>query len=124
MYTLAIRRSFIAQRLPAAGGREGGLRSHHYLAEFMLEGEGLDSNGYLVDFEDLGVQVEAVIDAFRDQTLDEIDAFAGLHPSIELFSRILCQRLDDLLYAPNVAAISIKLWEDEQAWAAYDLERA
>lgn len=126
MYTLAIRRQFIAQRLLAAvpAESEGNLRSHHYVAEFMIEGEDLDRNGYLVDFEDLQVQIDAVIDAFRDQTLDEHPAFDGLGPSIEQFSHVLCERLDDLLYAPNIAAISVKLWQDEVAWAAYDLERA
>jgi hypothetical protein len=28
-----------------------------------------------------------------------------------------------MLYAPNITAISVKLWEDAAAWVMYDLDR-
>ena len=78
----------------------------------------------LVDFEELGAQFEGVIEGFRDQTLSELADFEGLNPSIENFCRILCEKIDEALYAPNVVVVSMKLWEEDTAWVAYDLERA
>ena len=86
----------------------------------MLEGEELDSHGFLLDIEDLKIQVDELITSFKDKTLNELPAFEDLNPSLEHFSRILCEQLDDALYAPNITAVSVKLWEDDIAWAAYD----
>lgn len=124
MYTLAIQREFIAQHYHIdEWDDQKKLKSFRYKAELMIEGDELDHQGYLVDFEELGVQFEGVIDDFRDKTLSEVSDFDGLNPSVEHFCRILCEKMDDALYAPNVTAISMKLWEDDGVWVAYDLER-
>ncbi len=125
MYTLSIQREFIAQHFLIGGdlGKESELHSHNYKAELMVEGEELDQHGYLIDIIDLGVQLEGVIDEFRDKSLNELDEFEGMNSSVEHFARVLCEKIDDALYAPNIQAISIKLWENDIAWVAYDLER-
>lgn len=125
MYTLSIHRHFIAQHFLTVpdSGPENELHSHHYRVELMVEGEELDSNGYLIDILDLQAQFDALLADFRDKTLNELPAFAGLNPSIEHFSRILCEQMDEKLYAPNITAISIKLFEDDVAWVMYDLDR-
>ena len=125
MYTLAIFADFIAQHHLTVenAGPENELHSHHYRVEVMLECEELDSNGYVLDIDDLKVQLEGVIATYRDQTLNDLDSFSGLNPSLEHFTRIFCESLDEALYAPNLTAISVKLWEDDVAWIAYDLER-
>jgi 6-pyruvoyltetrahydropterin/6-carboxytetrahydropterin synthase len=124
MYTLAIQRDFIAQHYHNDEWHDTKyLRSFHYKAELSIDAEELDGQGYIVDFDELGAQFEGVIDAYRDKTLSELPDFEGLNPSIENFSRILCEKMDEALYAPNVIVISIKLWEDDTAWVAYDLER-
>ncbi len=125
MYTLSIQREFIAQHFLIGGdlGKENEPHSHNYKAELMVEGEELDQHGYLIDIIDLGVQLESVIDEFRDKSLNELDEFEGMNPSVEHFARVLCEKIDEALYAPNIQAISIKLWENDIAWVAYDLER-
>lgn len=125
MYTLSLQRNFIAQHLLTVedAGPENELHSHHYRIELMIEGEELDDNGYLIDIIDLNTQFDTLIDRFRDKTLNDLPEFAGLNPSIEHFSRILCEQMDESLYAPNISAISIKLWEDAVAWVMYDLDR-
>lgn len=125
MYALSIQRDFIARHYLTVedAGTENEPHSHHYKAELLVEGEELDSQGYVVDIEDLGAQFDGLIDEYRDKVLNDLDAFEELNPSIEHFSRILCEEMDERLYAPNVTAISIKLWENDSAWVAYDLER-
>ena len=48
--------------------------------------------------------------------------FAGINPSIEHFARIVCQALSERIKAPNLEAITVRMWESEQAWAAYRQE--
>jgi len=125
MYTISIQRDFIAQHYLVGGdwGVENELHSHHYKVEVMLEGEDLDQHGYLIDLIDVETQLDAMIARYRDKTLNDLPPLEGVNPSVERFCRLLCEELNEALYAPNITAISIKLWENTIAWAAYDLER-
>jgi 6-pyruvoyltetrahydropterin/6-carboxytetrahydropterin synthase len=125
MYTLAIQRDFIAQHFlfGADWGAENELHAHHYRIEVLLEGNRLDQHGYLVDIVALEESVEALVARYKNQILNEQPAFAGLNPSIEHFSRILCQAIDQDLVADNICAVTLKVWENEIAWAAFRQER-
>lgn len=125
MYTISIQRDFIAQHYLVGGdwGAENELHSHHYKIEVMLEGEDLDQHGYLLDLHDVESELDALIARYRDKTLNDLPPLEGMNPSIERFCRLLCEELNEALYAPNITAISIKLWENAIAWAAYDLDR-
>jgi 6-pyruvoyltetrahydropterin/6-carboxytetrahydropterin synthase len=125
MYSLAIKRDFIAQHYLVGGdwGAENQLHSHHYVLELQLEGDTLDQHGYLVDILDLEKAVQSLVDRYRDRTLNDLLEFAGLNPSIEHFSRILCQTLSAHLRADNIRTVSVRLWENEIAWTSYRLVR-
>ena len=122
MYTLEVRRDFVAQHYLIGGdfGPENDLHSHHYLLELHLRGEELDSLGYLVDI----TEVERVLDEnvayFRDHTLNDLSEFAGLNPSIEHFSRILWERFRDQLPLERLSGMRVELWENEIARAGYE----
>jgi 6-pyruvoyltetrahydropterin/6-carboxytetrahydropterin synthase len=51
--------------------------------------------------------------------LNELPDFSGLNPSIEHFSRIICEALADRIKASNLNAMLVKIWENEIAWAAF-----
>jgi len=123
MYTVAVKQDFIAQHYLIGGdwGAENEKHSHHYQVELQLESATLDQHGFLVDIVAIEAALEALIARYRDQTLNDLAEFAGLNPSLEHFSRILCQALAAHLKHENLNSISIKLWEDEIAWAAYRL---
>jgi 6-pyruvoyltetrahydropterin/6-carboxytetrahydropterin synthase len=55
--------------------------------------------------------------------LNDFPEFAGLNPSLEHFARILCTALDERVKASNLSAIQVVLWEHENAWASYRVER-
>jgi 6-pyruvoyltetrahydropterin/6-carboxytetrahydropterin synthase len=125
MYTVAVKREFIAQHYLIGGdwGPENEPHSHHYQVELQLEGRILDRHGYLVDIVEIEANLDGLVDHYRDRTLNDLPQFEGLNPSIEHFSRILCQALAAHVEAPNIGAVTIKLWENEIAWAAYRIER-
>jgi 6-pyruvoyltetrahydropterin/6-carboxytetrahydropterin synthase len=126
MYTVAVKRNFIAQHYLIGGdwGAENHLHSHHYVLELQLEGAELDQHGYLVDIVDIETHLETLVAEYRDQTLNDLPAFEGLNPSIEHFSRILCQELDHRIQAVNIRTLTVVLWENEIAWASYRHERS
>lgn len=125
MYTVAVTRDFVAQHYLIGGdwGAENQRHSHHYRLELQLEGAELDQHGYLVDIVDIENNLDALVASYRDRTLNDLPEFAGLNPSIEHFSRICCTTLAAAIQASNLAAVTVKLWENEIAWASYRLAR-
>lgn len=125
MYTLAVRREFIARHFLIGGdwGLENFPNSHHYILELQLEGAELDRHGYLVDIVDVEKHLDAVVGYFKEQMLNEKPEFAGLNPSIEHFARILSTTLSERIKAKNIITIKVVLWENVSAWAAYQVVR-
>jgi 6-pyruvoyltetrahydropterin/6-carboxytetrahydropterin synthase len=125
MYTLAVRRDFIAQHALVGGdwGAENQPHSHHYILEYRLEGAQLDGHGFLVDIVAVEAALAGLVDRYRDHLLNDFPEFSGLNPSLEHFSRILCEALNKSLQAGNINAIEVVLWEHESAWASHRLDR-
>jgi len=124
MYTVAVRRNFVAQHYLVGGdwGEENSPHSHHYQVEVALSGRRLDEHGYLVDIVDIETQLDALVASYRDRTLNDLPEFAGLNPSIEHFARIFCRQLQARLPTGLVEAIRVTIWETGIAWAAYQTE--
>ena len=125
MYTLGVKRDFIARHFLIGGdwGPENDPNSHHYVLELQMEGKDLDRHGYLVDIVDVEKHLDEIVSYYKDQMLNDKAEFAGLNPSIEHFSRILATSLSDRIKADNISAIKVVLWENESAWAAYEITR-
>jgi 6-pyruvoyltetrahydropterin/6-carboxytetrahydropterin synthase len=123
MYTVAVKRDFIAQHFLIGGdwGAENVKHSHHYVLEVQLEGTRLDRHGYLVDIVDIEQQLDGLVAVYKDQTLNDMPAFEGLNPSIEHFARIACEHLTARIKADTLSFVTVKLWENDIAWASYRL---
>jgi 6-pyruvoyltetrahydropterin/6-carboxytetrahydropterin synthase len=125
MYELGIKRDFIARHFLVGGdwGPENFPNSHHYVLELQLEGSELDQHGYLVDIVEVDKNLDEIVNYYKEQMLNEKPEFAGLNPSIENFARILATSLSERIKAENISEIKVVLWENESAWAAYELKR-
>lgn len=125
MYKLGVKRDFIARHFLIGGdwGPENFPNSHHYVLELQLEGKELDQHGYLVDIVDVNNHLDEIVNYYKEQMLNDKPEFAGLNPSIEHFARILATSLNKRIQAANITALKIVLWENESAWAAYELKR-
>ena len=124
MYTVAVKRDFVAQHYLIGGdwGPENHLHSHHYVVEVQLHGETIDPHGYLVDIVDIEKSLDALVGEYRDKTLNELPTFKDLNPSIEHFSRLFCEQLVARLHAETLSSVSVQIWENEIAWARFHLE--
>jgi 6-pyruvoyltetrahydropterin/6-carboxytetrahydropterin synthase len=67
--------------------------------------------------------LDEIVNYYKEQMLNEKPEFAGLNPSIENFARILATSLSERIKAKNISEIKVVLWENESAWAAYELKR-
>jgi len=124
MYTLALRKKFIARHHNSeASNEQRPTRSHLYTIELMLEAEDLDSEGYLLDLDELETELDAILALYRDKELNALPAFADARPTVEHFVQVLGDAMNESLYAPQLTAISVRLWRDESVWAMYDIEK-
>lgn len=125
MYTLAVRRNFIARHFLIGGdwGAENFPNSHHYILELQLEGSELDQYGYLIDIINVEKHLDDVVNYYREQMLNEKAEFAGLNPSLEHFSQIIATTLNEKIKAKNISTLKVVLWEHENAWAAFTVNR-
>jgi 6-pyruvoyltetrahydropterin/6-carboxytetrahydropterin synthase len=121
MYVIAVKRDFDAQHYLIGGdwGAENELHTHQYRVEVQLQGATLDQHGYLVDIVDIEDHLDSLVERYRGKTLNDQPQFVGLNPSIENFTRIFCQQLVSSFETANLSRISVKIWENEIAWALY-----
>jgi 6-pyruvoyltetrahydropterin/6-carboxytetrahydropterin synthase len=125
MYRLALQRDFFAQHFVEGGdyGIENDRHSHHWVLELELQGEELNREGFLMDINDLDDNLDQRVSFFEEQTLNELSIFEGVNPSPENFARILCEELANEITADNINKITVKLWQDDSTWTAYEIER-
>jgi 6-pyruvoyltetrahydropterin/6-carboxytetrahydropterin synthase len=125
MYTLAVRRDFIAQHALIGGnwGAENLPHSHHYVLELQMEGDTLDRHGFLVDILEVERALADLLSVYRDHLLNDLSEFSALNPSLENFCRIVCISLNQGIQENNIKAVKVILWENETAWASYRIDR-
>lgn len=124
LYTLAVKRDFIAQHLLSGGdwGRENEMHSHQYRVEIRLEGNELNANGFVVDRMLIEERLEETIALYRDMTLNRMPEFGELNPSIENFARIFCYAFLDGLDVSNLTSITVRMWENDEIWTSFRRE--
>jgi 6-pyruvoyltetrahydropterin/6-carboxytetrahydropterin synthase len=83
LYTLAVRRNFIARHFLIGGdwGPENDPNSHQYTIELRLKGQELDQHGYLCDIVEVEKHLDGVVTYYKEQMLNDKPEFAGLNPS-------------------------------------------
>ncbi len=121
MYQLSVREEFVAQHFLTVPdcGPENIKHSHVYALELHLSGNRLNEHGYLVDIDVVKREMGAIIDRYKDQTLNDKPEFKGLNPSIEHFSRIVGDRLKNALPSKGLSSLTVRIWEDRHCWASY-----
>ena len=124
MYILAVKKDFIARHFLIGGdwGMENQEHSHHYQLEVQIEGKDLDKHGYLVDIVTVKSYLEKLISHYRDRLLNDLPEFAGLNPSIENLARFSYQALKNSIQETGGKMLKITVWEDDEAWIAYQEE--
>lgn len=121
MYQLTVTDDFVAQHYLTVPncGPENEWHSHHFEVEVQMEGGKLNEHGYLIDIVKVEEALDALVDRYRDATLNDLPEFEGLNPSVEHFSRIFCNSMQDRLPTESLDGLTVRIWEDEDAWASF-----
>ncbi|MEW6335678.1 MAG: 6-carboxytetrahydropterin synthase [Thermodesulfobacteriota bacterium] len=118
-FTVAVKRRFIARHYLIGGdwGDENDVHSHEYGVEVSLEGTQLNEHGYVADIAEIGARVDGIIAGVKEKTLNDLDEFSGLNPSVERLAALFCRSLLTKI-APGISAVRVRVFEDDGAWAA------
>ena len=121
MYSLGMKRTFSARHFLIGGdwGDENREHSHQYTVELILEAKQLDRHGFLVDIVEVEHHFDEIIALFHGKTLNSLDAFKEINPSIERLATVMhalfCERLSRF----QLEALTVTIWEDEIAWTSF-----
>jgi 6-pyruvoyltetrahydropterin/6-carboxytetrahydropterin synthase len=124
-FEVGVLADFVAQHYLVGSdfGPEGSLHSHHYRVELVVSGAELDRHGFLVDIVRLRAELDELLGRFRDRTLNELPEFSGLNPGVEVVARAMAMSLDRALASERMSSLTLKLWENDTAWASYRVVR-
>jgi 6-pyruvoyltetrahydropterin/6-carboxytetrahydropterin synthase len=122
VYATTVQTDFVAQHYLTVPdpGPEGKPHSHHYEVELEFRGPALNEYDYLVDIDDAEAALTALADRYRDQLLNDMPEFASYNPSVERFARVIFDRVTDAVSDDTISELTVTVWEDDQAAAAYD----
>ena len=121
-YELTVTREFIAQHyltVPDPEPPEGDVHSHRFTVEVEFAADSLGEYGYLVDITEVEALLDDVEGRYRDTLLNDLPEFEGLNPSVEHFARIVCDRFCEELSDGNPDGVTVRIREDDLAWASY-----
>ncbi len=86
-------RTFWAAHAVTVAGRPEPLHRHNWQVRLVVAGERLDSDGLLVDFEDVGRRLEAVLAGLADRDLNRTPPFDSASPTAERVARHIAEIL-------------------------------
>jgi 6-pyruvoyltetrahydropterin/6-carboxytetrahydropterin synthase len=121
-YRLMVRREFVAQHFLTVPdpGPEGEVHSHVFTAEVEFAGPELGEYGYLVDIDAVENVLDDLMARYRDTLLNDLPEFGDKNPSVERFARLFGDRVADALADPTPTRLTVRLWEDDLAWASHE----
>lgn len=121
-YRLTVRREFIAQHYLTVPnpGREGDVHSHTFTAEVEFAGPELGEHGYLVDIDAVEAALDGLEARYQDALLNDLPEFGDANPSVERFARLFGDRFVDRLGDTIPTRLTIRMWEDDLAWASHE----
>jgi 6-pyruvoyltetrahydropterin/6-carboxytetrahydropterin synthase len=120
IYRVGVRRNFEARHFLIGGdwGSENALHAHPYAVEVCLEGTRLNEHGYLVDITAIEAALDRILARISGSTLNDLPEFAGLNPSVERLAELFCRSVIAEIAEPALSAVSVKVFESTNAWAA------
>lgn len=109
-----------AHRLRGDFGPATRLHGHTYRVEVAARGPSLQPDGTLCDIGRLQEAVGEVVSALHYRDLDEHEGLAGKNTTAEVVAHYLWTEIAPRVRGEGVTALTVRLWESPQAYAAYE----
>ncbi|BAG14162.1 6-carboxy-5,6,7,8-tetrahydropterin synthase [Endomicrobiia bacterium] len=116
-YKLSVTRSFSsAHCLREYKGRCENLHGHNWKIRAAFYGTELDDTGVLIDFMDIKMHLNKVINYLDHKFLNEIVPFDRVNPTAENIAAFILGRLKDI-ETKNAKVCEVEIWESESSSA-------
>jgi len=120
MFTLCVRDSFAAaHRLEDYHGKCEELHGHNFKVEVLVQGDAVGEGGMLLDFAILKGRLKEILEELDHKYINEIPFFKERASSSEYLALYIYDRLKVLLGSEVVILREVRVWESENAYAAY-----
>ena len=120
MFTLYVRDSFAAaHRLEDYHGKCEELHGHNFKVEVLVQGDAVGEGGMLLDFAILKGRLKEILEELDHKYINEIPFFKERASSSEYLALYIYDRLKVLLGSEAVILREVRIWESENAYAAY-----
>ncbi|MFA5793973.1 MAG: 6-carboxytetrahydropterin synthase QueD [Candidatus Brocadiia bacterium] len=120
MYELLIKNHFSsAHRLRGYRGKCENLHGHNWNVDVTIRGGKLNSQGMIIDFDELKKIINSVLEEYDHKYLNELPDFRKLNPTTENISFLISVKLQKKLKTKRVKVIKVCVWESAQCGACY-----
>jgi len=120
VFTLYVTDSFAAaHRLEEYHGKCEDLHGHNFKVEALVEGGSIGEGGMLLDFAVFKSRLKEILADLDHKYLNEISFFKERASSSEYLALYIYDRLKGLLRNERVTVHEVRVWESENAYAAY-----
>ncbi len=93
--------------------------SHNYRVEVVAQGAQLQADGTLFDITLLQGSLSTVLGELEQRDLNDIPELADPNPSAEVVARFINTRVVPSLQGTGVEQLTVRVWESDDAFAAY-----
>ena len=109
-----------AHRLPDYPGKCNRLHGHNWKVEVTIVGDKLDKLGMLIDFRELKLEVNKVIETLDHYYLNELEPFLTINPTAENLAQYIYSKLANQLAIDRPVKVkAVKVWESPHSAAVY-----
>jgi len=108
-----------AHQLRFAPGEGERLHGHNWRIKAVVRAGELDSRGFVVDFNDLGTMLRALVEPYEHVLLNEIAPFDDLNPTAENLARVVADGLAAKIDDARVRVVRVEVWENDWCSATY-----
>ncbi len=108
-----------AHQLRLAPGEGERLHGHNWRIKATVRATELDSRGFVMDFNELGPTLRALVEPYEHVFLNEIAPFDEVNPTAENIARVVFDNLAAKVDDVRLSVVRVEIWENDVCAAAY-----
>jgi 6-pyruvoyltetrahydropterin/6-carboxytetrahydropterin synthase len=120
MYELKVTTHFAAaHQLKLVALKCENLHGHNWKIEVYLKGDTLNDAGVLMDFGEIKLAVNDIMNELDHKYLNELECFKSRNPSSENIAHYIAHALQKKITTTDVKVSRVTAWESDDACATY-----
>jgi 6-pyruvoyltetrahydropterin/6-carboxytetrahydropterin synthase len=108
-----------AHQLRFAPGEGERLHGHNWRIKAVVRARELDARGFVLDFNELGPALRALVEPYEHAFLNDIPPFDDVNPTAENLARVVADNLAARFDDARVRVVRVEVWENDVCGATY-----